>query len=86
MSEPKIIETQEQIIEMDGVRYRLEDISHSGLERGKHQPWCQFCDGNARAPLDDEDRVSLFDHYCYGHQKPLLCDPDRALVYRRIEA
>lgn len=85
MAEPKITEVQEQIIEMDGIKYHLVDLSSSGLERGKHQPWCQHCDGNVYAPRDDEDRLHLFDHYCIGYGKPLQCSPERAMVYKRVE-
>jgi hypothetical protein len=85
MAEPTIVEVQEHIIEMQTVRYHLVNLSNSGLERGNHQPWCQHCDGNTPAPRDDEDRIKLFDHYCHGYQIPLLCDPHRAIVYKRID-
>ena len=88
MAEPKIIEVQEHIIEMDGIRYHLFDAStgESRPDARKHQSWCWCCDGNELAPRDDEDRYKIFDHYCSGHDKTLRCDPDRAIVYRRIEA
>ena len=81
-----IRETQEHIIEMDGVKYHLENVSTLGLERPRHQPWCVFCDGNGLAPKEDMDRLRLFDNYCYGHQRPLLCCPERGFVYKRVSS
>lgn len=83
MAIPVITEVQEQIIEMDGVRYHLVDLSGSGLARPPHQPWCIHCDGNDLAPRDDPDRFRIFDEYCHGHQHPLLCKPEQGLVYKR---
>ena len=85
MSEPTITEVQEQVIEMEGVKYHLENVSARGLERAKHQPWCVHCDGNAVAPREDMDRFKLFDHYCHGRRSPLLCDPDKGVVYKRVD-
>jgi hypothetical protein len=85
MTDGKIIEVQEQIIEQDGVRYHLVNISNSGLTLSPHQPWCQHCDGLDSAPKKDEDRLHIFDNYCYGNQRPLLCLPDIGLVYKRME-
>ena len=84
MSQPTITEVQEHIILMEGVRYRLADVSKLGLPRKEHQPWCVHCDGHSMAPLEDLDRIHIFDHYCYGHHSPLLCRPDIGLVYKLI--
>jgi len=86
MAEPTIIEIQPQIIEMDGKRYQLECVSCRGLKRTQHQQWCVHCDGNGLAPREDEDRIRIFDHYCYGHRKPLLCEPESGIVYKQIDS
>lgn len=85
MSEPIIKQVQEQIIEMDGTQYRIVDVSNEIPP--KHQCGCYFCDGNQRAPHDDQDRLNVFDHYCFGHRWPLSCTPnggdsDRVMVYK----
>lgn len=85
MAEPMITEVQEHIVEMEGIRYHLEDVTGGEPpDRSKHQSWCSRCDGNDPAPREDEDRIRIFDHYCYGHHKTLRCDPDRGIVYKRI--
>jgi hypothetical protein len=84
MSEPEITEIQEQIIDMEGIKYRLVDLSRSGLDRKKHESWCAHCDGNAQAPPEDMDRFRIFDHFCYGHRWPLLCKPEKGLVYKKV--
>lgn len=85
MSEPKISEVQEHIIEMERVRYRLVDATTLDLPaRPAHQSWCWHCAGNAPAPPEDEDRIKIFDHYCCGHHKTLRCDPFRGIIYEKI--
>jgi hypothetical protein len=84
MSEPEIKETQKQIIEMEGLCYHLVDLSKSGLTRKQHESWCVHCDGNASASMEDPDRIRVFDHYCYGCRPPLLCKPERGLVYKKV--
>jgi len=81
--EPKITEVQEHVIEMEGTKYHLIDVSN--VLKENHQSWCWQCDGHNPAPRDDEDRLSIFDHYCYGRNKTLKCDPDRGLVYKSFE-
>lgn len=85
MAEPTITEIQEQIIELDGVRFHLVDVSREERpDEKKHQSWCWKCDGRDPAPCDDEDRLHIFDHYCYGSHFPLCCDPIRGKVYKRV--
>jgi hypothetical protein len=83
MAEPTITEVQEHVIEMDGIKYHLVDAEKTlePPDRNKHQSWCWRCAGHELAQKEDEDRLHIFDHYCYGHRKPLLCDPDRGIVY-----
>ena len=85
MAEPDIVEVQEHIIEMDGVRYHLEQLQDRDFTRTPHQPWCEHCHGNDLAPREDEDRYRIFDHYCSPRRQPLRCDPDNAVVYRRMD-
>jgi hypothetical protein len=87
MSEPTIIEIQEHIIEMDGIQYRLYDVSSEGKTPEmlkNHWSFCWKCDGNEYAPREDMDRYRIFDHYCHGHHKTLRCDPNRGIVYKRV--
>lgn len=84
MAEPEIIEIQEHVIMMEGVQYHLEDVTGGEPpDRNSHQSWCWRCDGHELAPHEDGDRYRIFDLYCYGHHKPLLCDPNRGIVYKR---
>jgi hypothetical protein len=87
MAEPRIVEVQQHIIEMEAVWYRLVHGPSTTMEppdKRKHQSWCWRCAGHEPAPREDEDRLTIFDHFCYGHHHPLLCDPFRGIIYEKI--
>jgi hypothetical protein len=89
MAEPRITEVQEQIIEMEGVRYHLVNVAQ-WPKPPNQQSCCYYCDGHELTP-EDPDRYRAFDHVCKPdavwteQDAPMLCCSREGWVYKRMD-